>query len=284
MNVIKPPFTYFGGKCRIAAQIAALLPPHGHYVEPFAGSLAVLLAKPRSAHETVNDLDGSLMTFWKVLREQPADLERACFLTPHSRAEHEAAVTLDAGTGDLETARRVWVRLTQGRSGQLHHVTGWRHYQDPQGPTSMPAYLTAYAGRLAPAAARLAGVSLESMPALEIIARYGRHENALLYLDPPYLESARQSAGRGPSYRHELRTADEHEELAGALRNARAKIVLSGYASPLYDDLYSGWHRTEFPAYTGNSRTGTARRAEVLWSNRPFPQGSLFDLEAGVTA
>jgi len=51
-----PPFTYFGGKTRLAEKIVATFPAHGHYVEPFAGSLAVLLAKPRSRMETVNDI------------------------------------------------------------------------------------------------------------------------------------------------------------------------------------------------------------------------------------
>ena len=42
---LKPPFVYFGGKTVLAPKVAALLPAHGHYVEPFAGSLAVLLVK-----------------------------------------------------------------------------------------------------------------------------------------------------------------------------------------------------------------------------------------------
>jgi DNA adenine methylase len=280
---VKPPFTYFGGKTRIASQIAAMLPPHEHYVEPFAGSLAVLLAKPRSMMETVNDLDGDLVAFWRVLRERPAELEHACALTPHSRAEHADAIRLAEAPDDLERARRVWIRLTQGRSGQLHHLTGWRHYQDPRGSNSpMPGYLASYVRRICPAAERITGVSLECLPASEIIRRYGQHESVLIYADPPYLEETRSSAGRGPSYEHEMRTGDEHRELATALLEARAAVVLSGYDSPLYAGLYDGWHRTDFPAFTGNSHDGTARRTEVLWSNRPFPQGSLFDsLEAG---
>ena len=42
---VKPPFAYYGGKTTLAPKIADLLPAHEHYVEPFAGSLAVLLAK-----------------------------------------------------------------------------------------------------------------------------------------------------------------------------------------------------------------------------------------------
>src|SRR5699024_6772243 len=120
---VKPPFAYYGGKTTLAPQIAALLPTHDHYVEPFAGSLAVLLAKTPSRAETVNDLDGDLMTFWRVLRDRPTEFERVCALTPHSRAELVVAADLDV-EDDLERARRVFVRLTQSRSHSMKQ-TGW---------------------------------------------------------------------------------------------------------------------------------------------------------------
>jgi DNA adenine methylase len=131
--------TYFGGKTHLARRIAAVLPRHEHYVEPFAGSLAILLAKAPSRLETISDLDGDLMTFWRVLRERPAELERVCALTPHSRAEHQAAFDLPDDLDDLERARRVWVQLTQGRMGVRTRRTGWRCYVDPAGTsTAMP--------------------------------------------------------------------------------------------------------------------------------------------------
>src|SRR5690625_3140270 len=106
---VKPPFAYYGGKMTLAPQIAALLPEHEHYVEPFAGSLAVLLAKKPSKAETVNDLDADLMTFWRVLRDRPGDLERVCTLTPHSRDEFAQAWEDAPEDDELEQARRVWV-------------------------------------------------------------------------------------------------------------------------------------------------------------------------------
>jgi DNA adenine methylase len=186
---MKPPFSYFGGKTLLAERIAALLPPHQHYVEPYCGSLSVLLAKPQAKMETANDLDDELMTFWRVLRDRPLDLARVCMLTPHARGEN-AAADHRGGVDELELARRVWVKLTQGRDRGLRArgSTGWKHYVYPAGTSvGMPDYLDGYVERMAAAAERLHRVSLERLPALDLIAKYGAEPDVLLYVDPPYL-------------------------------------------------------------------------------------------------
>jgi DNA adenine methylase len=269
---------YYGGKTGIAEQVAGFFPDHLHYVEPFAGCLSILLAKRPSRMETVSDLDGDLMTFWRVLRNRPDDLERVCALTPHSRQEYAACRDAEPVADELETARRVWLLLTQGRGGTLRDSkTGWRHFVTARSSgTGMPGYLDGYIARMAPAAARLRQVSLESLPALDLIAKYGKESDVLLYVDPPYLGSTR---GWGDNYKHELKGDDEHRELAGALNACKAAVVLSGYPSPLYDqELYASWSRVEISSMTGN---GVDRaRTEVLWSNRPIGnQPSLFDVE-----
>jgi len=268
---MRPPLVYFGGKTLLADRIAALMPTHGHYVEPFGGSLSVLLAKPPSPHETVNDLDQDLITFWRVLRDRPGDLARVCALTPHSRAEH--TVSYEPASTDLERARRVWVQLTQGRAG-IRTRTGWRHYQDPAGSTgSMPDYLSGYVDRMPAVVDRLLGVSLECRPATDVIADYGRHPGVLLYVDPPYLGSTRTSGG----YLHDMANEPEHKEMLTALLGCRSAVMLSGYASDLYDDALSGWDRVEIPTATGQGGKWLGR-TEVLWCNRPMPrQQTLFE-------
>lgn len=269
---------YYGSKVRAAARIVDLLPDHQGYVEPFCGSLAVLLAKPPrpGRFETVNDLDQDLMTFWRVLREQPDDLERVCALTPHSRAEYAACWPITEPVDDLERARRVWVKLAQGRGGQLR-PTGWRYHEQAHARTSsMPRTLIGYVSRFAAVAERLRHVSLECRPALDIVERYGKDPSTLLYVDPPYLMSTRSRTG----YRHEMHAEEEHRDLAAALMQVRGPVVLSGYHSLLYDQLYDGWHVAEISAFTGQANGGRAGgdRVEVLWSNRPLGAPSLLAL------
>jgi DNA adenine methylase len=58
-------------------------------------------------------------------------------------------------------------------------------------------------------------------------------------------------------------TDADHRELAVLLRQAEGKVVVSGYPSHLYEELYGGWRRVERPALADGAR----RRVEVLWMN-----------------
>jgi DNA adenine methylase len=73
-NTMKTLLNYPGAKWGMAKQIIAMMPPHRSYLEPFFGSGAVLFNKPPSAIETVNDIDGDVVNFFTVLREQPEEL------------------------------------------------------------------------------------------------------------------------------------------------------------------------------------------------------------------
>ncbi|MBV6362744.1 DNA adenine methylase [Mycobacteroides chelonae] len=279
----KSPAPYFGGKSWLAERLASVLPPHRHYVEVCGGSLAVLLAKRPSRQETVNDLDGFLMTFWRVLRDRPDDLERVCTLTPHSRAERALAQEISSELDELEIARRVFVALTQGRSGSLTR-TGWRHDLRPVS-TPMPVVLQRYAGRIGAAAKRIRGVSLECRPAVELISAYGGDRGNLLYVDPPYIVD--KGIRRGGEYRVEMRSDRAHRELLEACLVCDAAVVVSGYGSALYDSMLGDWYRWKIPMVTSQG-SGDGRRTEIVWSNRPLEglgegsdEGPISSMEGG---
>lgn len=278
---MKPPFAYYGGKTRFAPWIASLLPPHRVYVEPFAGSAAVLLEKPAVRHEILNDMDGHVVNFYRVLRERPEDLELACRLTPYSREEYDGADVDEPGIDDLERARRWYCRSTQGFGQSATVATGWSISTAQNNPRMHQ--ITGRLGRFAQVAERLRHVFIENMDAKTLIGRYAHDPDACLYIDPPYLDSTRTALN---CYRHEMHDEASHRALAASVADVSALVVLSGYPSPLYDeDLFAGWHRIKRRVVrrAGNGRIRRLENAvEVLWSNRPLIEdGQLFsaDLE-----
>lgn len=71
---LKAPFPWFGGKSRVAPDVWARFGDTPNYVEPFAGSMAVLLGRPANHAakiETVNDLDGFIANFWRSVAIDP---------------------------------------------------------------------------------------------------------------------------------------------------------------------------------------------------------------------
>ncbi|WP_238361002.1 DNA adenine methylase [Iningainema tapete] len=77
-------FGWYGGKFSHLDWLLPLLPDSQHYCEPFGGSAAVLLNRNPSLVETYNDLDGEVVNFFRVLREQKESLIEAIGLTPFS--------------------------------------------------------------------------------------------------------------------------------------------------------------------------------------------------------
>lgn len=81
MSELKAPFPYFGGKRRAAEAVWDALGDVGGYVEPFAGSAAVLLARPLKGRrvETLNDADGWLVNAWRAIQLDPAATAQHAF-------------------------------------------------------------------------------------------------------------------------------------------------------------------------------------------------------------
>ncbi len=261
------PIKWHGGKHYLARRIVALMPPHVHYVEHFAGGLAVLLAKdPEGISEVVNDLDGDLTTFWRVLQHprQFQEFARVCQATPFSEAEFARA---GDGLGEYaDPVGRAWaffVRCRQslaGRRDTFSGITRTRTRRGMNGETS--AWLSAVDG-LAAAHDRLRRVLVLNRKALDVI-RSQDGPGTLFYCDPPYLPDTRAAAA---VYRHEMSAAD-HRELLAVLRGCRGKVLLGGYPSELYDTALRDWDRHTFdlPNHAAGGKA-KGRETEVVWAN-----------------
>ena len=265
MNDVRRPIVrYHGGKWKLAPWILAHLPPHHTYVEPFGGGGSILLRKARAYAEVYNDLDGEIVNVFRMARDRGADLRCALELTPFAREEF--AASYEPADEPLERARRMIVRSFQGfgSAAACGEVSGFRASSSRSGTTPALDWRN-YPEALDGITERLQGVVIENRDAKVVMAHHDRADT-LHYVDPPYLHSTRtdtvQHNNPRKSYKFEL-SDDQHRELATFLRGLRGMVVLSGYPSRLYDELYDDWQRIDRQAHADGARP----RIESLWLN-----------------
>ena len=260
----RPAVRYYGGKARLAAWILSYLPrEHECYVEPFGGAMSVLLKKPRSPLEIYNDLNHTVVNFFRVLRERPEELIRAIVLTPWARAEYELSQT--SSDDPVEEARRFYVSAWMGfGGGRAKWRQGWR-YQVRAGTLWKPSSVSfCEVDHLWEIVERLQGVQIDCRDAFRVIKACDAPAT-LFYLDPPYVHSTRSKWQ--DVYAYEMEDED-HVRLAERARDLEGMVVISGYPSALYVELYEahGWERVETKARTnGGGAISSVERVEALW-------------------
>jgi DNA adenine methylase len=258
-------FGWYGGKFNHLAWLLPLLPRCHHYCEPFGGSAAVLLNREPSPVETYNDIDGEVVNFFSVLRDQKDKLVEAIGLTPFSREEYYLALSSKVRElPELERARRFFIRARQSRTGlaQTASIGRWANCRSTS-RAGMAGAVSRWLGSvetLPNIALRLARVQIENRPAIEVIKLYDSPDT-LFYCDPPYVHETR---GDDKAYGFEM-DEDAHRELAEVLRICRGKAAISGYRCNMMDELYEGWHRYDAPPKTCHSVK--EMRQEALWMN-----------------
>lgn len=267
---------YPGSKWKIAGQLAELIPPHHSYVEPFFGSGALLFNKPPSAIETINDLDSDVVNLFSCIQEDADRLARLIMTTPFSREvydnafEYEDSVTEAIREDPYQKSLVFLTKCWQGHGFRSNgYKVGWKN--DVQGRESMYALWNWY--RLPEwvmdIAERLRKVQIENRPAIEVIERFN-YPNVFQYWDPPYLLGTRS----GKQYKFEMSDSDHEELLKKALRS-KAKIMISGYDSDLYNDYLKGWQKEYFKGLTEYG----SKRQEVVWMNyEQYRQNNIFDM------
>lgn len=264
-TVRRPIVRYHGGKWRLASWIISHFPAHRTYVEPFGGGASVLLRKARAYSEVYNDIDGDIVNLFQVLRvpDHAMALADAVRMTPFARREFESSYER---TDDfIERARRTCIMAHMGFGSAASRMTadGRRMRTGLRSAAKREGTLPAHNWRDMPevvlaTAERMRAVVVESRPAATVIDTYD-DVDTLFYVDPPYVHSTRSRTSIN-TYAGEMSDAD-HATLADQLRKLRGMVVLSGYRSKMYDDLYHDWPRVD-KAARGD---GAVERVESLW-------------------
>jgi len=269
--VSRPVLRYHGGKWKLAPWIISHFPEHRVYVEPFGGAASVLMRKSRSYAEVYNDQWDTVVNVFRVLRDakKSEQLKRLLELTPFSRTEFNLAFRRrPRKLGDVECARLTILRSYAGfgsASTNGEYSTGFRGTSNRLGTTPAHDWVN-YPRHLVNFIERLRGVVIENRPALEVMPQHD-DSRTLFYLDPPYPHSTRNMQRGNAAYAVEM-SDDQHRELAEMVSQVKGRVLISGYACPLYDrELFRNWRRVEIDHRADGGRP----RTEVLWMNYEPP-------------
>jgi DNA adenine methylase len=262
-GALRPPVKWHGGKHYLCHWIIGNFPPHHTYLEPFGGGASVLLNKAPSQVEVYNDLDERITRLFRVLRDNGDEIRRRLSLTPYSETEFQSAV--ESCCDEIEQARRDFVRWRLSLGGRGDSFSFTLHRVRRGMPDVVSGYLSMIDEQLPFIIERLRRVQIVQRPAIDVIRTWDSPQT-LVYCDPPYVPESRH-AGSREVYGCEMSEHD-HRELAEVLQNCQSRVLLSGYPSALYNDLYGKWRQVQFDianhAAGGRSKS---RKTEVIWMN-----------------
>jgi len=265
---IRPPVKSHGGKYYLCNWVIDNFPDQYEdltYCEPFCAGASVFLNKEPSKSEVIGDIDGGVVCVFKSLRDEPKEFitrikrtrytERA-FKMAQNRSEEEFDDYLDHGVNE-------YVLRRMSRGG-LKKAFAWSDRKRGGKPGDLNAWQTMF-DQLPIIAERVKSASVLNKNFIDVFKVWDE-EDTLFYLDPPYLHSTR-TEGAENLYEHEM-TVEDHLALLHLAKNARGKVVISGYSSPLYNRNLKDWRvkRKSMANHSSQAKV-KKRRVEVLWLN-----------------
>lgn len=264
---------YFGGKYQWLEQLYNFFPEHTHFVDLFCGSMSVALNKKPSKLDTANDLDGCVINFFTVLRDQPEELFQQLELTPVSRQEYKNCFPIYSDD-PVEWARKFFVRCRMSFQGSgLKENTGFNaciNTTERGLSKNVSKYLSAVE-RLPEVVQKLKQIQIENLDYKECIKKYDR-SGTFFYVDPPY-ELRKRNYKKW--YNIEFESDNHHIDLRDSLTNIQGFAMVSGYESDFYKDLYKDWEFIKLQPKK-HSMKGAKLQEECIWINYSQIKKTLF--------
>lgn len=265
---LRPPVKTHGGKYYLSDFVIENFPENYEeltYGEPMCAGASVFLNKAASKEEVISDLDKGLIAVFKSLRDEPKEFidrikrirytERA-FKMAQNRSLQEFDDYVDHGINEY--------MLRRMSRGGMRKAFAWSERLRGGKPGDVNAWETMIA-ELPLIAERVKNAVILNMSVFDVMKVWDE-EDTLWYLDPPYLPNTREEHS-ATIYQHEM-TVEDHINLLSIAKNARGKVIISGYSSPLYNRTLKGW-KVKKKSVANNSGQGKTKesRVEVLWMN-----------------
>lgn len=260
---MKSPLPYIGGKSKLAHEITRIIPSHTTYCEVFAGAGWVFFTKDPSKYEVINDLDGELITFYRVLQNHLEEFLRQFKWLLASREMFEDFKSqLDSrGLTDIQKAARYYYLQRQTFGGK---VLTRSFGVDPAGPPAIN--LLRMEEELSAVHLRMARVTIENLDWKDFVGRYDREET-FFYLDPPYYSA--------PCYKHNFKEISDYADMADTLKGIKGKFLLSINDHLEIREVFKDFNMRPVELTYSVKKEDTTLGRELLVSNYEMNKGQL---------
>lgn len=248
-----PIIPWMGGKRRLSDTLLGRFPEHKCYVEVFAGGAALFFLRPPAEVEVINDVNGDLVSLYRVVKHHLEEFVRQFKWALSSREVFKWTQDTPPETlTDVQRAARFFYLQHMAFGGRIEGQTFGT------ATTAPPINLLRIEENLSAAHLRLAGAYVERLDWAACIDKYDR-PHTLFYLDPPYW----QTEGYGVPFGWE-----QYELMAQRLRRLAGKAILSINDHPDIRAVFAGFEFEEFAIdYTvGGGANRAARRELIIYS------------------
>lgn len=226
MQKAMPLIPWIGGKRRLAKRLLPLFPDHSCYVEPFCGAAALFFMKDPVDVEVLNDINGDLVSLYRVIKNHPEEFLRQFKWALSSRQAYDwlRATPVEPLT-DIQRAARFYYLQKLGFGGKVEGRTFGT------ATTSRPRLnLMRIEEDLSAVHFRLSQTYIEHLEWSACIRRYDR-PHTLFYCDPPYWGTE----GYGVDF-----PLAEYDRMAELARSIQGRMVITVNDIPEMREAFAG--------------------------------------------
>lgn len=245
---IKPIFKSYNERIQTFKWILEHLPEKYRdmcYLEPYCGGSTLLLLKEKSLTEVINDINGSIISIYQCLRDEPKEFIRKLSHYKYCEETFEKIKNKKDQEDYLEKSICEYILKKMSRSESKKSFS--KASSNTWKKSIQDLYDVSY---------RLEEVFMFSKDAIEVIEKFNS-TNCLLYCDPPFLY---ENNSNKKVYSSEMEP-EVHIRLSHSLNSFKGKVIISGVTSPLYNRLYKNWNLFR---YKGKNKD---KKQEVIWKN-----------------
>lgn len=219
-----------------------------NYIEPMCDNACIFFNKKESKEEVLNDLDNGIISILKSLRDEPKEfIDKVKRVRYTERAFKMAQKRINSNLDDyLEIGVNEYILRCMSRSGlKINFLSSKTNGH----------FLTNKELNLI--SKKINKTIILNSNAFDVIKNLDE-ENSLIYLNPSFIPNEKE---KNKNVENLKMTIDDHIQLLNLVKNARGKVIINGYSSPLYNRNLKEWRVKK------KNNVSSKSKMQVLWMN-----------------